>query len=205
MLSRRNPLHYSHPSRAGVAESKQPILAQSYAKLGRENPTEEEQERGERERGRERARRTRIVARDVHTVSGMTPSSSFRLHLSRMREASEITSRDASEQILALIRVGYTVLTYPRVFSARSHLPIRTPPPPPAAAILALLSRPAAIPHADIYTTPVCSLYFWLREKFDVSVGPGQLSRGGAIYRPGVSVARKSSAIKDPLSLTRYL
>jgi len=52
---------------------------------------------------------------DVYTVLGMTPSSSFRLHLSRMREASEITSRDASEQILALIRVGYTVLTYPRV------------------------------------------------------------------------------------------
>lgn len=42
-----------------------------------------------------------------------------------MREASEITSRDASEQILALIRVGYTVLTYPRVFPARFYLPIR--------------------------------------------------------------------------------
>lgn len=64
-----------------------------------------------------------VVVGDVHTVSGMTPPSSFRLHRSRMREASEITSRDASEQILALIRVGYTVLTYPRVFPARFYLP----------------------------------------------------------------------------------
>jgi len=39
-----------------------------------------------------------------------------------MREASEITSRDASEQILALIRVGYTVLTYPRVPSSLPRL-----------------------------------------------------------------------------------
>lgn len=84
---------------------------------------------------------------------------------------------------------------------AHFHLPIRYPALP----LQPFASRPAAIPHADIYTAPVCSLYFWLREKFDISVGPGQLSRGGAIYRPSVSVARKSFAIKDPLSLTRYL
>jgi len=63
----------------------------------------------------------------------------------------------------------------------------------------------ASIPHADIYTTPVCSLYFWLRGKFDISVGPGQFLRGDAIYCLDVSVARKSPATKDPLSLTRCL
>lgn len=119
--------------------------------------------------------------------------------LSYARSASEITSRDASEQILALIRVGYTVLTYPRVFPA--FLPTYPPPPPP----FQPSRHPASIPHADIYTAPVCSLYFWLRGKFDVSVGPGQFLRGDAIYCPGVSVAHKSLATKDPLSLTRYL
>jgi len=87
-------------------------------------------------------------------------------------------------------------------FSPRVSTYLSVPLPPP---FRPSTSRPAVIPHADIYTAPVCSLYFWLREKFDVSVGPGQLSRGDAIYRLGASVARKSSAIKDPLSLTRYL
>lgn len=124
----------------------------------------------------------------------MTPSSSFRLHRSRMREASEITSRDASEQILALIRVGYTVLTYPRVFPARFHLPylIRdyhcrryfNPRPPSLTRISTpLLSAPCIFGSAENSTFPSVQVDF-CESRF---------------IAPIISIARNSCSIKDPI------
>lgn len=112
------------------------------------------------------------------------PSSSFRLHRSCMREASEITSRDASEQILALIRVGYTVLTYPRVFPTRFHLPTILPYPRlplllccRAAPRAVAISAPELHPSRGYLHRSCLLLYFCFCGIFDVSVGPGRLLR----------------------------
>lgn len=129
MLSRRNPLHYSHPSRAGVAESKQPILAQSYAKLGRENPTEEEQERGERERERaskeDKDRRkgcTYCIGHDAIVVVPSAPLSyarSERDYLAR-RERANIGSY-SSRLYGAYVPTGF-LRAFPPTYSCPSPL-----------------------------------------------------------------------------------
>lgn len=157
-----------------------------------------EESEGERKRQKEKG----IVVRDVHTVSGITPTVVFpSVPLSYARSERDYLDARASkywllfESVIRCLRThGFsphvsTYPTYPRLPS----LPSLFQPPP------------TSIPHADIYTAPACSLYFWLRVKFDVSADPGRLLRGDAIYCTDLSIARKSCSIKDPHSLTRYL
>lgn len=198
LLARRSPSRYAHPSR--VAESKQPILAQSYAKLGRENPTVEKDRR-------ERERRRRIVSQGmyIHTVSGMTPSSlvpsaplsyarSERDYLAR-RERANIGSY-SSRLYGAYVPTGFL-----RAFP--------TYPPRAASPPLFQLSRRTVPPSFTRISTPLLSapcIFGSTREIRRFCRSGSTLSQGVvAIYRPGISVARKSFAIKDPLSLTRYL
>lgn len=165
MLARRSLSRYLHPSR--VAESKQPILAQSYAKLGRENPTVEE-DRREKERGRERKRErggkgssrkgcTYCIRHDAIVVVGSVCTSLVcekRARLPRATRASKYWL--LFESVIRCLRThGFS----PRVSTYLSAPPRRRYPSNPHVAPC------AAIPHADIYTAPVCSLYFWLRAR----------------------------------------
>lgn len=147
-------------------------------------------------------------------------TSSFRLHLSLpyarserdylvRRERANIGSY-SSRLYGAYVPRGFPP---PRIF----HFPCTFPPPPPPPSSVARLpppplfypSRRVCISYTrSLSCLSVCSLYFW-HGLWEIRrfrrPGSTHLSRekSDAIYCTGVSVARKSTAIKDPRASTR--
>lgn len=147
-------------------------------------------------------------------------TSSFRLHLSPVCEKrARLPRATRASKYWLLFESVIRCLRTPRVFPPRISTfpvhPLLLHPPP-----LVCHRRRYSIPHAGcvslihVAILSVCSLYFWLGlweiRRFR-RPGSTHLSRekSDAIYCTGVSVARKSTAIKDPrarvYSPTRYL
>lgn len=88
--------------------------------------------------------------------------------------------RDAGEQILALIRVGYTVLMYPRVFRLPTTLPRPREEDAPLVPSLRLPGRPPSISSGPFSLSPERKLFL-------------PLSRRGyhrGLYSPGAEITK---------------